>query len=74
MGDGLALHPGPLLGKTFELAEGVRVRLRLAHFSDWPSIAHLMTDHGAEPAQAGREARRLVDSILASPMSCAPAP
>ena len=52
--------PGPLLGKTFELAEGVRVRLRLAHFSDWPSIAQLIIDHGAEPAQAGAEARRLV--------------
>ena len=52
--------PGPLLGRTFPLAKGVGVRLRLAHFSDWPAIAELMTDQSAGIAQAAPEARRLV--------------
>jgi hypothetical protein len=52
--------PGPLLGQTFPLAEGVAVRLRLAHFSDWPAIAELMTRQPAETGEAIPEARRLV--------------
>ena len=51
---------GPLLGQTFPLGEGVDVRLRLAHFSDWPAIAKLMTHPSTEIAQPAPEARRLV--------------
>jgi hypothetical protein len=51
---------GPLLGQTFPLAQGIGVRLRLARFSDWPSIAELFSRHGADRAQAGPQARRLI--------------
>lgn len=60
MGVASNFTPGPLLGQTFRLAEGVDVRLRLAHFNDWPAIAKLMTHQGAEFAQAAQESRRLV--------------
>jgi hypothetical protein len=52
--------PGPLLGQTFPLVEGVGVRLRLAHFNDWPAIAKLMNEQSTDFAQAASEARRLV--------------
>jgi hypothetical protein len=50
----------PLLGLTFPLTEEIGVRLRLAHFSDWPTIAALLCRQGQDMAQAGPEARRLV--------------
>lgn len=52
--------PSPLLGQTFPLAEGVDVRLRLAHFSDWPAIAQLMTHESADVSPGAPDARRLV--------------
>ncbi len=39
---------GPLLGQTFPLADDVRVRLRLAHFSDRRAIADLLARHGQD--------------------------
>jgi hypothetical protein len=36
------------------------VRLRLARFSDWPTIAELFRRHGADGAEAGPQARRLI--------------
>ncbi len=50
----------PLLGQSFPLADGVSVRLRLAHFSDWPAIARLMARQRAELAPNAPDARRLV--------------
>lgn len=52
--------PGPLLGQTFPLAEGVDVRLRMAHFSDWPAIAELMAQGGTGAGPDARDARALV--------------
>jgi hypothetical protein len=52
--------PGPLLGQTVPLAQDVGVRLRLAHFSDWPKLAELFSRQGWEMAEAVPEARRLV--------------
>ena len=52
--------PGPLLGQTFALTEGVGVRLRLARFGDWPAIAELMTRQGAELVPDAPEAQKLV--------------
>jgi hypothetical protein len=40
--------PGPLLGQTFPLGDDIRVRLRLAHFSDRRAIAGLLAHHGPE--------------------------
>lgn len=53
-------NPGPLLGQIFQLAQGVDVRLRLAHFSDWPAIAELMAHQRTELTPAVAGARRLV--------------
>ena len=54
--------PGPLLGQTFPLSDGVRVRLRLAHFSDGPAIAALIarTEGGDGADPHARVADRLV--------------
>ena len=52
--------PSPLLGQTFPLADGVSVRLRLAHFSDWPAIAQLMTHESVDVSPGAPDARRLV--------------
>ena len=52
--------PGPLLGQTFPLADGVRVRLRLAHFSDRSAIADLLGRHSLDGARDDGEADRLV--------------
>jgi len=51
---------GPLLGQSFPLADGVDVRLRLAHFNDWPAIAKLMSAQNPELTPTAPDARRLV--------------
>lgn len=49
----------PLLGQIFPLADGIRVRLRLAHFSDRREIARLLVRQGQDPlAQDGLDPAR----------------
>jgi hypothetical protein len=55
-----AFIPGPLLGQTFPQADGVHVRLRLAHFSDRRMIAELLARHGRDAALQDGLAERLV--------------
>lgn len=52
--------PSPLLGQTFPLGDGIRVRLRLAHFSDRAAIADLLNRQGPQGAPNPRIAERLV--------------
>lgn len=51
---------GPLLGQTFPLSDDVRVRLRLAHFSDRPKIAALLARQPREGAPNEGLAEQLV--------------
>jgi N-acetylglutamate synthase-like GNAT family acetyltransferase len=55
----MAIDPGALLGRSYPLDGGPRVRLRLAHHADAPAMAELLTErgHGASEVELAQLVR-----------------
>jgi hypothetical protein len=55
-----SFDPGALLGSSYPLQDGTRIRLRLARLSDGQAICALIARHGGASASPELEAARLV--------------